>query len=187
VVVARMFEQLRAANRRAELLPDLVPSDGDGDVLRLGVKRLVGHQHGIRGAQRTWHHSVGEVVRQGGAEERNLTFEHRDVDELTLLGLLLDSEREQDRVCRIYPACEVGNRNPAARAGGPGLAGDADHAALSLHDVVRIDPKTMQVTQLINQPDTDIFCCSTDASPIGNELWIGSFRSDRIAVFPLPK
>lgn len=54
-------------------------------------------------------------------------------------------------------------------------------------NVVRIDPGTLKVTELINQPDTNSFGSGTVAVPIGNELWVGSFRGDRIAVFPAPK
>lgn len=54
-------------------------------------------------------------------------------------------------------------------------------------NVVRIDPGTLKVTELINQPDMPSFGSGTVAVPIGNELWVGSFRGDRIAIFPAPK
>ena len=54
-------------------------------------------------------------------------------------------------------------------------------------NVVRIDPATLKVTELINQPDTPSFGSGTVAIPIGNEMWVGSFRGDRIAIFPAPK
>jgi DNA-binding beta-propeller fold protein YncE len=54
-------------------------------------------------------------------------------------------------------------------------------------NVARVDPKTLKTTQLINQPNTESFASGTVAIPIGNDLWVGSFRGDRIAVFPAPK
>src|SRR5215469_11285287 len=54
-------------------------------------------------------------------------------------------------------------------------------------NVVRIDPATLKVTELINQPDTTSFGSGTVAVPVGKELWVGSFRGDRIAIFPAPK
>ncbi len=54
-------------------------------------------------------------------------------------------------------------------------------------NVVKIDPNTLKVTELINQPNTQTFASGTVAIPVGNELWVGSFRGDRIAIFPAPK
>lgn len=54
-------------------------------------------------------------------------------------------------------------------------------------NVVRIDPETLKVTELINQPNTASFGAGTVAIPIGNDLWVGSFRGDRLAIFPASK
>jgi len=54
-------------------------------------------------------------------------------------------------------------------------------------NVVKIDPNTLKITELINQPNTQTFASGTVAVPVGNELWVGSFRGDRIAIFPAPK
>lgn len=54
-------------------------------------------------------------------------------------------------------------------------------------NVVRVDPETLKITELINQPNTESFESGTVAIPIGNDLWIGSFRGDRIAIFPASK
>jgi hypothetical protein len=54
-------------------------------------------------------------------------------------------------------------------------------------NVVKIDPNTLKITELINQPNTPTFASGTVAIPVGNELWVGSFRGDRIAIFPAPK
>jgi len=53
--------------------------------------------------------------------------------------------------------------------------------------VVRVDPETLKITELINQPNMESFASGTVAIPIGNELWVGSFRGDRIAIFPASK
>lgn len=54
-------------------------------------------------------------------------------------------------------------------------------------NIVKIDPNTLKVTELIKQSDSPGFGSGTVAIPIGNELWVGSFRGDRIAIFPAPK
>ena len=54
-------------------------------------------------------------------------------------------------------------------------------------NVVRVDPETLKITDLINQPNTESFASGTVAIPIGNDLWVGSFRGDRIAIFPASK
>ena len=54
-------------------------------------------------------------------------------------------------------------------------------------NVVRVDPKTLKITALINQPNTASFASGTVAIPIGDDLWVGSFRGDRIAIFPASK
>jgi len=54
-------------------------------------------------------------------------------------------------------------------------------------NVVRIDPETLKITALINQPNTESFASGTVAIPIGNDLWVGSFRGDRVAIFPASK
>jgi sugar lactone lactonase YvrE len=53
-------------------------------------------------------------------------------------------------------------------------------------NVVKIDTKTLKVTELINQPNNQQFASGTVAVQIGKELWVGSFRGDRIAIFPAP-
>jgi hypothetical protein len=54
-------------------------------------------------------------------------------------------------------------------------------------NVVRVDPETLRITELINQPNTESFASGTVAIAIGNDLWVGSFRGDRIAIFPASK
>jgi len=54
-------------------------------------------------------------------------------------------------------------------------------------NVVRVDPETLKITELINQPNSESFASGTVAIPIGNDLWVGSFRGDRVAIFPASK
>ena len=48
----------------------------------------------------------------------------------------------------------------------------------------RIDPKTMTYTKIIDYPTSPQLSAATVAIQVGNEIWAGSFRGDRIAVYP---
>lgn len=65
-------------------------------------------------------------------------------------------------------------QRPAAQQGQRG----SSHSA-------RIDPKTLKVEELLNRPDDDAFASATVAVQIGQELWVGSVRGDRVAILPL--
>ncbi len=52
--------------------------------------------------------------------------------------------------------------------------------------VVKIDPKTLEVRDLLTRPDDATFAGNTTAIEIGKDLWLGSFRGDRIAIVPAP-
>ena len=52
--------------------------------------------------------------------------------------------------------------------------------------VVLIDPDTLEVEQIYEQPANASFGGGTVALEVGNELWIGSYRGDRIAIVPDP-
>lgn len=51
--------------------------------------------------------------------------------------------------------------------------------------VVKVDPKTLKVTELIDRANTPAFGFGTVAIQVGNEIWVGSYRSPRIAIFPI--
>lgn len=53
--------------------------------------------------------------------------------------------------------------------------------------VVKIHPRTLAVTELVNVADTPKFFRGTGAYQVGNEIWVGSSRADRIAIYPVPK
>jgi hypothetical protein len=50
--------------------------------------------------------------------------------------------------------------------------------------VVTINPETLAVRELVRHANSDAFAAGTVAVEIGSQLWVGSFRGDRIAVFP---
>jgi len=53
-------------------------------------------------------------------------------------------------------------------------------------NVVKIDPKTLKVQEIIKHENKPAFGSGTVAVEVGKELWVGSFRGDRIARFPAP-
>ncbi|MEO8714263.1 MAG: hypothetical protein ABI369_04550 [Acetobacteraceae bacterium] len=51
--------------------------------------------------------------------------------------------------------------------------------------VYAMDPKTMKLTDLVKSGVYGVMGAGTGAIREGNQLWVSSFRSDRIAVFPM--
>jgi hypothetical protein len=49
-------------------------------------------------------------------------------------------------------------------------------------NVVKIDPKTLAITKVLQRTDDASFRAGTVAVEIGDRLWIGSFTGDRIAI-----
>jgi DNA-binding beta-propeller fold protein YncE len=77
----------------------------------------------------------------------------------------------------------VGFHTDNLRIGDDGMlyaAGQGDKSSR----LVKIDPVTLKVTDLINQPDTAAFGYGTVGIVIGRDIWVGSYRGDRIAIFP---
>jgi sugar lactone lactonase YvrE len=72
-----------------------------------------------------------------------------------------------------------------ARDGSLLASGQGESPASTI--VVKIDPNTLAVTSILRQPDTPLFGAATVAVEVGKELWVGSFRGDRVAIFPLPQ
>jgi hypothetical protein len=66
-------------------------------------------------------------------------------------------------------------------------AGQGGAAPDQTTNVVRIDPETLKVQELIRRPNSAEFGAGTVAVQIGQEIWVGSFRGDRIAIFPAAK
>ncbi|MDF0544300.1 hypothetical protein PX699_18265 [Sphingobium sp. H39-3-25] len=51
--------------------------------------------------------------------------------------------------------------------------------------VAKIDPATLEVTELLRRQDTPDFSHLTGAVEIGDEIWVGTTRANRIAIYPL--
>ena len=51
-------------------------------------------------------------------------------------------------------------------------------------NIVKIDPDTLKVTEVLTQANLPGFGAGTVTVQIGKELWVGSYRGDRIAIFP---
>lgn len=65
----------------------------------------------------------------------------------------------------------------AGQGGGPGG---------QYTSVVKIDPETLAVREIVRHANTPAFGAGTVAVEVGNTIWVGSFRGDRLAVFPAP-
>lgn len=63
--------------------------------------------------------------------------------------------------------------------------GQADKADLPTSVIGKVDPKSMTYRQLISVPATEIIPAATVALQIGNEFWTGSFRGDRLVIYPV--
>ena len=51
--------------------------------------------------------------------------------------------------------------------------------------VVALDPQTLKVTPVLRVEGTESFSDATGAIQVGDEIWVGTYRGDRIAHVPL--
>ena len=51
-------------------------------------------------------------------------------------------------------------------------------------NIVKIHPDTLKVTEILKRPNTPEFSNGTVAIQVGKELWVGTFRGDRLLVVP---
>ena len=51
---------------------------------------------------------------------------------------------------------------------------------------MKIDPVTLTVREIVSRPDTPEFGAGTAVVEVGHELWVGSFRGNRIAIIEAP-
>jgi len=70
-------------------------------------------------------------------------------------------------------------------AAGQIVAVDGSLAANNGWGVARINPDTMAATPVTTQPGRPQFSNGTVALQVGNTLWLGTFRGDRIAYIPV--
>jgi hypothetical protein len=66
------------------------------------------------------------------------------------------------------------------------VTGQGGMGQVQTTNIVRIDPKTLKVSEVLVKPNTPEFGAGTVTLQIGKELWVGSYRGDRIAIFPAP-
>ena len=52
--------------------------------------------------------------------------------------------------------------------------------------VARLDPNAMALKVLMHVPATEAFGDATSALKVGNELWVGTYMGDRVAIVPAP-
>jgi hypothetical protein len=71
-----------------------------------------------------------------------------------------------------------------ARDGSILAAGQGGAPGAQMTIVVKIDPKSLAVKEVVRRPNSDAFSAGTVAVEIGSQFWVGSFRGDRIAIFP---
>jgi hypothetical protein len=73
-----------------------------------------------------------------------------------------------------------------ARDGALMAAGQITHPSNRTSRVVRIDPKTLALRDVLTRPDDATFAGNTTAIEVGKNLWLGSYRGNRIAIVPAP-
>jgi hypothetical protein len=52
--------------------------------------------------------------------------------------------------------------------------------------VAHLDPQTMKLKVLLHVPATAAFGDATSALKVGNQLWVGTYMGDRVAIVPAP-
>jgi hypothetical protein len=76
-----------------------------------------------------------------------------------------------------------------AGQGGPDAVppgrGQQDKPGVPTSVIGKVDPATMTYRELISVPTSDIVSPATVAIQIGNEYWTGTFRGDRLAIYPV--
>jgi len=63
-------------------------------------------------------------------------------------------------------------------------AGQGGTAPNQTSNIVKINTETLAVRDVIREPATPTFGAGTVAVEVGSQIWVGSFRGDRIAIFP---
>jgi sugar lactone lactonase YvrE len=58
-------------------------------------------------------------------------------------------------------------------------------SAMAISRVIKIDPTTLKIRDVIRYPYNDVFNFATGAVQVGKEIWVGSVRGEKIARFPL--
>lgn len=64
------------------------------------------------------------------------------------------------------------------------VTGQGGTGQMQTTNIIKVDPKTLKVTEVLTQPNTPEFGAGTVTVQVARELWVGSYRGDRIAIFP---
>ena len=82
-----------------------------------------------------------------------------------------------------------GPRHPAPRQlradDKAAAAGRVERAAVRQHEHA-LDPRRLAVREVVTQADTPEFGAGTALVEVGDKLWVGSFRGNRIVIVPAP-
>ncbi len=78
----------------------------------------------------------------------------------------------------------AGQGGPDAAIFGRGRGDAGANAGIATSTVGKVDPKTMKYQEIINYPTSDVISFGTVAVQVGDELWVGSARGDRISRYP---
>jgi len=73
-----------------------------------------------------------------------------------------------------------------ARDGSLLAVGQGTGEKAQVWQVVKVDPATLEVRDVLSRENNDVFTAGTVAVEVGGDLWIGSYRGDRIAIVPAP-
>ena len=65
-------------------------------------------------------------------------------------------------------------------------AGQGGTPEAATSNIVKINPETLAVSEVRRERASPTFGAGTVAVEVGKQIWVGSFRGDRIAVFPAP-
>jgi sugar lactone lactonase YvrE len=63
-------------------------------------------------------------------------------------------------------------------------AGQGGTPTAPTSNIVKINPQTLAARDVIREPVKPAFGAGTVAVEVGNQIWVGSFLGDRIAIFP---
>jgi len=64
------------------------------------------------------------------------------------------------------------------------VTGQGGAGQMQTTNIIKIDPQSLKVTEVLTQANSPEFGAGTVTVEVGKELWVGSYRGDRIAIFP---
>ena len=137
---AGVLDQVLAADRVAQALPQPLVVAAHGDVAVAGAQRLVGRGQPVRGAERPGHAPGRPQLGGLPDRQRERALEQRRVDALPAARPLARGEAERIADGAEQAGGEVADRDAALDGVAARLAGDAHHAGEALGDQVVAGP-----------------------------------------------